>query len=177
MTYVVRPRANAAALIPDLRDAIWATDPEQPIYHSDTIEGLVGATLVEHRFHLGLLGALAVVSLALSVIGIHGLIRFVTEQRRGEISVRIALGARRADVTRMIVTDALRLVVPGIAIGTAAALALTRSLRSMLYEITPADPLTFVQLAALMLLVGVAAAYGPAARAAATEPMSVLRQE
>ncbi|MGH7573626.1 MAG: ABC transporter permease [Longimicrobiales bacterium] len=177
VTYVARPRGSAAQLIPHLREAIWATDPEQPIYHSDTLERLVGATLVERRFHLALLGALSIVALTLSIIGIHGLIRFVTEQRRGEISVRMALGARRSDVTRMIVADALRLVVPGIAIGAAAALALTRYLRSMLYGITPADPLTFVQLAGLMLLVGVAAAYGPAARAAAADPMRVLRQE
>jgi putative ABC transport system permease protein len=100
-----------------------------------------------------------------------------TEQRRGAIGLRMALGAQRADVTRMIVSDAIRLVLPGIVLGTVGALALTRFLRALLYGVTPTDPATFAQVAAAMFVVAVAAAYLPAIRAASTDPMRVLREE
>jgi predicted permease len=177
MTYVVQTHGSASAIVPRLREAVWATDPLQTINHSDTLERMVADTLIERRFHLLLLGTLSLVAFALSVIGVYGLIRFVTEQRRAEIGLRMALGARRADVTRMIVSDAIRLVLPGIAVGTLGALALTRFLRALLYGITPTDPATFAQLAAAMLVVAVAAALLPAVRAASTDPMHVLRQE
>ncbi|MGH7573840.1 MAG: FtsX-like permease family protein [Longimicrobiales bacterium] len=177
LTYIVRTRGAAATLVPLMREAIWATDPLQTINHSDTLERLIAATLVERRFHLLLLGVLSIVALTLSMVGVYGLIRFITEQRRGEIGLRMALGARRADVTRMIVSDAVRLVVPGIVLGTLGALGLTRFLRALLYGVTPTDPATFAQLAAVMLAVTIAAAYLPAARAASTDPMRVLRQE
>lgn len=177
ITYIVRTRGSASAILPRLREAVWATDPLQTINHSDTLERMVADTLIERRFHLLLLGALSLVALALSVIGVYGLIRFVTEQRRAEIGLRMALGARRADVTRMIVSDAIRLVLPGIAVGTLGALGLTRFLRALLYGITPTDPATFAQLAGAMLAVAIAAAFLPAVRAASTDPMHVLRQE
>ncbi|MGH7553586.1 MAG: FtsX-like permease family protein, partial [Longimicrobiales bacterium] len=177
ITFVARTSGDAAALVPRMRDAVWAFDPLQSIYHSATVEELISSTLVERRFHLVLLGSLSLVALVLSVIGTYGLIRFATEQRRGEIGVRMALGARRRDVTLIIVSDAVRLALPGIALGVAAAYGLTRFLRTMLYGVTPADPATFLQLASLMLLVSVAAAYLPAWRAASTDPMRVLRQE
>jgi putative ABC transport system permease protein len=177
MTYVVRTRGPASAIVPRMREAVWVTDPSQAIRHSDTLDRLVADTLVERRFNLMLLGAFSLIALALSLVGVYGLIRFITEQRRGEIGLRMALGARRADVTRMIVSDALRLVLPGIVLGTLGALALTRFLRALLYGVTPTDPMTFVQIATVMFVVAVGAAYLPAARAASTDPMRVLREE
>ncbi len=177
VTFVARTSRNAEALLQTLRDEVWAVDPQQTIYHIGTVKQIIRDTLIERRFHLVLLGALSVVALVLSLIGTYGLIRFATEQRRGEIGVRMALGARRSEVTLMIVGDAIRMVLPGIVLGVVAALGLTRFLRTMLYGVTPADPATYLQLAAVMLVVAIAAASLPAWRAARTDPMRVLRQE
>jgi ABC-type antimicrobial peptide transport system permease subunit len=102
---------------------------------------------------------------------------FATSQRRAEIAVRMALGARGGSVTGMIVGEALRVAIPGIVIGVAGALYLTRFLQSMLYQIEPTDLATFAQIAALMTVAATAAAWVPARRAARTDPMRVLRQD
>jgi putative ABC transport system permease protein len=177
ITLVVRTASDAAAVLPRLREQVWSVDPGQAIYHSATVERLIADTLLERRFHLVLIASLSGVALVLSVVGIYGLIRFATQRRQAEIGVRMALGARRGDVTWMIVREALRFALPGVALGVAASLVLTRFLRSMLYGVTPADPATFLQLAALMLAIAAAAASVPAWRAASTDPMRVLRRE
>jgi putative ABC transport system permease protein len=177
VTFVVASRDNAADLMPGLRDAFWSAAPNQSIYHEATIEDLVASTLVERRFNLVVLGAFSLVALALAMIGVYGLISYSMSQRTSEISVRMALGARAGEIVLMVVRDGLRLAVPGLIIGAAAALALTRFMRTMLYEITPADPLVYGQLVLLVLLVSAAAAYAPARRAAAIDPARALREE
>jgi putative ABC transport system permease protein len=177
ITFVAHARSDASALVPALRDAIQALDPQQAIYHVSTVKQLTSATLVARRFSLVLLGSLSFVGLLLAVVGVYGLMTFATGQRRAEIAVRMALGARRGDVTGMIVGQALRLAVPGIAIGVIGSLYLTRFLQSMLYGVEPTDPVTFVQIVALMAVAATAAAWIPARRAARTEPMGVLREE
>ena len=177
ITFVIATKGDAYALVPRLREAVWVVDPNQAVYHAATIEQLISDTLVERRFNLILLGALSLVALILATVGVYGLINFATQQRSAEIGVRMALGARRSDVTGMIVLDALRLALPGVVLGVLGALLLTRFLSSMLYDVRAADPLTFVQLALLMLAVAVAAAWLPARRAAGTDPMRMLRQD
>jgi ABC-type antimicrobial peptide transport system permease subunit len=177
ITFVARTRTDAASFVPALRDQVQTLDPEQAIYHASTIEQLIGDTLVGRRFSLVLLGGLSVVGLLLAIVGIYGLMTFATSQRRAEIAVRMALGARGGDVTGMIVGQAMRLAVPGILIGVAGALYLTRFLQSMLYNVRPTDFATFAQIIALMALAATAAAWVPARRAARTDPMKVLRQD
>jgi putative ABC transport system permease protein len=177
ITFVARTRTDAASFVPALRDQVQTLDPEQAIYHASTIEQLIGDTLVGRRFSLVLLGGLSVVGLLLAIVGIYGLMTFATSQRRAEIAVRMALGARGGDVTGMIVGQAMRLAVPGILIGVAGALYLTRFLQSMLYDVRPTDFATFAQIIALMALAATAAAWVPARRAARTDPMKVLRQD
>lgn len=159
------------------RDRIWSLDEAQAIYHAATVEQLIGETLVGRRFSLVLLGRLSLVGLLLAVVGVYGLMTFASSQRRAEIAVRMALGARGGTVTGMIVDEALRIAIPGIAIGLAGALGLTRFLQSMLYDIGPTDFATFVQIAARMTVAATAAAWVPARRAARTDPMHVLRQD
>jgi putative ABC transport system permease protein len=177
VTFVIEANGDAAALVPKLQAEVWAEDPKQAIDHAATLEQLVGDTLVERRFNLILLGALSIVALILATVGVYGLISFATQQRSGEIGVRIALGARRGEVTGMLVREALRLAVPGILLGLFGALALTRFLSSMLYQVHPSDPVTFFQLSILMLVIAATAAWVPARHAAGTDPMHVLRQE
>jgi putative ABC transport system permease protein len=177
ITIVARTRGDAASFVPALRDQVWALDPTQAIYHASTVEQLIGETLIGRRFSLVLLGGLSLVGLLLSIVGVYGLMTFATSQRRAEIAVRMALGARGGNVTGMIVGEALRVAIPGIIIGVAGALYLTRFLQSMLYQVEPTDLATFAQIAALMAIAATAAAWVPARRAARTDPMRVLRQD
>jgi putative ABC transport system permease protein len=177
VTFVMHTRTDAARLVPALREQVWAVDPAQAVYHASTVETMISDTLVERRFSLVLLGGLAIVGLLLATVGVYGLITFATGQRRSEIAVRMALGARGGDVTRMIVGQAIRLAVPGVALGLAGAFYLTRFLQSMLYDVQATDPITFLQISLLMTFVAGLAAYVPARRAARTDPMHVLRQD
>ncbi|MBW3553879.1 MAG: ABC transporter permease [Gemmatimonadetes bacterium] len=174
-TFVVHAE-DAAAKLPMLRDRLWSVDDRQSIYHSATVEQLVGRTLVERRLHLVVLGAFSLLALVLASVGIYGVVGFMTAQRVNEIGVRMALGAQRPAITRMILASGLRLVLPGILIGLAAALALTRFLASMLYGVAPTDALTFVQVSLLLVLVAVAAAYVPARRVLSGSPIRQVMQ-
>ena len=177
ITFVIATRGDPAAVLPQVREAIWDADPRQTIDHTATVEALIRDSLVERKFNLVLLAALALVSLVLATVGVYGLLAFTTTSRGPEIGVRVALGARRAEVTGMIVGDALRLAVPGILLGLAAAAWLTRFLQTLLYGVEPLDPATFAQLALLMLAVASAAAWIPARRAARIDPVRVLRRD
>ncbi|MGH9360374.1 MAG: FtsX-like permease family protein, partial [Thermoanaerobaculia bacterium] len=177
VTFVVRARTDAAALLPTLRALVWQVDPDQSVYHTATLDRLVSDTLVSRRFNLLLLAAFSAVALALATLGIYGLISFLAGQRRQEIGIRMALGARRGDIVGMIVRQGLRLGLPGVALGVLGALLLTRFLRHLLYEVTPTDPVAFVGLSALLLATTAAGAYLPARRAAGADPGKVLRQE
>ncbi|HVF61094.1 MAG TPA: ABC transporter permease [Thermoanaerobaculia bacterium] len=177
VTFVVRTRTEAAAMLPVLRALVWQVDADQSVYHLATVDRLLSDTLVGRRFNLQLLAAFSAVALALATLGIYGLISFLASQRRHEIGVRMALGARRGDIVGMIVRQGLGLGVPGVALGVLGALALTRFLRHLLYGVTPTDPVAFVGLSVLLLIVTAAGAYLPARRAAGADPGRVLRQE
>ncbi|HEX7051387.1 MAG TPA: FtsX-like permease family protein, partial [Longimicrobiales bacterium] len=177
ITFVVRTRGDAAAMMPALRRQLWRIDPGQSIYHEATVEQLVAGTLVERRFYLVLIGTFSAIALVLATIGVFGVISFATSRRVNEIGVRIALGARPRDVALSVVGHGVRLGVPGVLLGAAAAFGLTRFLTGMLYGVRPTDPLTFVQTGALLLLIAALAAYLPARGAARVEPARALRQE
>ena len=176
ITFIVRTSKDAGELLPALRAKFWEVDSGQSIYWAATVEDLIGDTLVERRFHLVLLGSFSAIALVLATIGIYGLISFATQQRTNEIGVRMALGASRTEIVRMIVRQGLRLAVPGIALGVLGAILLTRFLQSMLYRVTPTDPATFVQITLLMAAIATAASFLPAIRATRISPIrSILK--
>ncbi len=177
LTLVVRTRADASALLPALREQIWQVDPVQSIDQSAALEDLVSGTLVERRFHLSLLGVFSALALLLAAIGVYGLISFLTRHRFREIGIRLALGAAPAAVRSAVLRNAMGMVTAGMAAGVIGALLLTRLMRSMLYEVSPADPLVIVAGLLLLAAAGGLAAWLPARRAARVDPMIALRNE
>ncbi|MGH7477642.1 MAG: FtsX-like permease family protein, partial [Longimicrobiales bacterium] len=177
LTFVARVRGDAGRMVGVLREKVWQVDPGQTVYHAASIETLVADTLAARRFSLLLLGIFSLVALALAAIGLYGLISYATQQRAGEIGVRMALGAERGQIVRMIVSQGLRLALPGVVIGIIAASLLVRLLEGMLYEVEPTDPLIFTQLALLVLATAALASWLPARRATSSGPLHALREE
>jgi len=134
-------------------------------------------SVARRMFTMLLLGIAGAMALVLSVVGLYGVVSYVVGQRRAEIGVRIALGARAAQVQRMVLADALRLAAIGVVLGIAGALVTTRLLRALLFEVSPTDPLTLGAAAVLLLVVGLLASLNPARRAARVDPMLALRAE
>jgi predicted permease len=177
VTFVARARGDAEALLPALRAKVWEVDPSQTIYHSGTLEGFVAATLRARQFNLGLVGAFSALAFSLAVLGVYGVVRFSVRARLREMGVRMAVGARPEQIVRLIVGDGLSLAAPGVVVGLAAAAALTRFMRSLLYGVEPFDPASFVQLPLLVLAAAALAAWLPARRAASGDPLRALRGE
>lgn len=180
LTLVVRSPLPLPMLIPALRDAVSATAPDQPVYNIRTMEEVESESMASRRLPILLLGSFAALALLLASVGIYGVVSYSVTQRVREIGIRVALGADRRRVFRMIVGQGMRMAAAGLAVGTAAALALTRMLPSfshLLYGVGRGDPPTFVAVCAGLMLVAVAACYLPARRAMGTDPMISLRCE
>ncbi len=160
-----------------VRGELAALDPEVPLYRIETMEGYVRAAMSNTRLVGGLLTAFSVLALALSAIGIFGVISFTVVQRLREIGIRMALGAHRGDVLRMVTGQSLRVSLAGIVLGLVAAFALTRVLSGVLYEVDPFEPVIYAGLAAFLIAVSTLAAYLPARRATRVDPAVVLREE
>ena len=175
-TYVVRTRSSApTALMPAIRRAIAEIDKTVPIENAGPMTDVVQHSMARTSFIMALLGVAAAMALLLSAVGIYGVIAYVVAQRRPEIGLRIALGARVADVSRLVVMQSVRLTVAGIAIGLVGALAATRTMRSLLFEVSPTDPLVLVLVPLLLMAIAVVASFAPARRAASVNPVEALR--
>jgi predicted permease len=174
---VVRTKGAPLALSESIRKEMLALDSEVPVSNVRTMEQVISGSLSDRRFTLTLLGIFAAAALGLAVIGLYGVMAYAVTQRTHEIGVRMALGARRADVLRLVLRQGLRLTTLGLAVGVAGALALTRVLRNHLYEIGPTDATTFVSVSLLLVLVALLACLIPARRATKVDPMVALRQE
>jgi predicted permease len=174
---VVRTRANPDALADTISRKIWASFPDQPLTHVMTLTSTIAESVGDQRMHTALLGIFAVLGLAVALLGIYGAVSYSVARRTQEIGVRMALGAARVDVLRLVLRQGLTLVALGAAIGTAGALGATRVLASELYGVTPTDPWTFSAAVALMLLVGCLACWVPARRAMRVDPLVALRYE
>ena len=152
-------------------------DKSVPIYQVSTLETYVSKSVAQPRFQTLLLSCFAAIALMLSATGLHGLLSYMVVQRTLEIGLRMALGAERADVLRMIVPRDLTLALIGLVAGVAISAMLTRLLPGMLYGIRPSDPVTFPTVTALLLLVSLAASTVPVYRAARLDPMETLRKQ
>jgi putative ABC transport system permease protein len=176
-TYVVKTTGEPEALLAAARRQVFELDPEQPVYDVGTLGELRDRSLAPQRLNLGLLGVFAALAVALAAVGLYGVLAYMVTQRRREIGVRMALGARGRDVLTLVVGQGLRLAIVGAAIGVMGALALTGVLRSFLYEVEPADPLTFAGVGVLLGVVVLLASYIPARRASRVDPVIALRAE
>ncbi|MEK6281453.1 MAG: ABC transporter permease [Acidobacteriota bacterium] len=175
--FVVRTKGDPNALLQSLKARIWESNKTQPFYAVTTMDQLVSDSLKARRFNLILLGVLAALALTLASIGIYGVISFTTGQRTHEIGVRMALGAQTRDIIKLVVGEGLTLTLIGIVIGLMASFAVTRFLSSLLFNISPTDPFTFVFISILLTSVALLACYIPARRATKVDPLVALRYE
>ncbi|HEY4563463.1 MAG TPA: ABC transporter permease, partial [Thermoanaerobaculia bacterium] len=177
MTFVLRTAGDPADLAPAARREILAIDKDQPVSDVRTMESWLSESLARTRFGTLLLGAFAGLALTLAAAGLYGVMSYSVVQRQNEIGVRMALGARAKDVLRLVIRQGLTLALAGVALGLLGALALTRLLASLLYEVSATDPLTFAALALLLMAVSAIACYIPARRAARVDPLIAMRYD
>jgi putative ABC transport system permease protein len=176
-TLMVKAERDPLQLVNAVKAQIWAVDREQPIAQIATMDEVIAGSVAARRFNLWLFGAFAVCALLLAAIGIYGVISYGVAQRTHEIGVRMALGARRSDVLKLIIGQGMALAGAGVALGWMAALILTRWLKTLLFEVSATDTVTFAAIALLLGVVALLACYLPARRAAKVDPMVALRQE
>jgi len=174
---VLRTRGDPAAVMGPVRRAVAQLDPRDVIYNVSTMRDVLANSLAARRFLMVLLGVFAALALVLACVGIYGVVSYLVGQRTNEIGVRMALGAQRADVLRLVVGDGARMALAGAAAGAVAALAVTRLMAHQLFGVTAHDPLTFTAVALLLMLVAIAACYVPARRATNVDPVVALRNE
>ena len=174
---LVRSALPPSALLPAVRRLTAEADPESPVTGVNTLGQIRSDQFAPERLNFLLVGAFAAVGLLLALVGLYGLLAYWVAQRRREIGIRMALGAGRAQIVTMVMNNGLRLALVGVAIGLLGALALTRVLAALLYEVTPDDPGTFLAVSALLLAVSLLASYLPSRRAARLDAAGVIRQD
>ena len=177
MTFVIRTGGNPAAISSAAQQAIHFIDPTQPISRIAALENYVGLSVQGRRFALILIGAFAVIALALSVVGIYGVTAYSVAQRTREIGIRSALGAQRPELFGLLLRQGMLLVLYGVVAGVLASFALTRFLTSLLFDVQPTDPLTFAGVVLVLVAVAAAACLIPARRAMRVDPIVALRYE
>jgi putative ABC transport system permease protein len=173
----LRTANDPLALATDLGKAVWSIDKDLPVSHVQSMTEVIAQSVAEPRFRTWLLVIFAAVGLTLTLVGIYGVISYMAGQRTREIGIRVALGAQRGNVLRLVLSEGVRLALAGATAGVIGSLALTRLLKSQLFGIKPTDPVTLIGVAALVLLVALAACYLPARRATHVDPLIALRQE
>lgn len=177
VSFVVRGSHDSVPLEASIRNAVREMDPSLPVYNLWSMNELVSKSMVQPRFLALLLATFSGIALFLAAIGIYGVMAYSVAQRTQEIGVRMALGARPLHVLQLIFKQSLGMLVLGIIIGLGGAFALTRLMRTLLFEITATDPLTYVSVIALLTVVALLACYIPARRAAKVDPLIALRYE
>jgi len=177
LAFLLRTQGNTANLGERMAQEIRAIDPDLPVYSPRTMEQLLEGAVAQRRFLMQLLGIFGAAAVGLALLGIYGVISYSVTQRTREIGIRMALGARQADVARMVVGQGLKLTGIGLAAGTAGAIGLSQLIKSQLFGVQPTDPITLVAVLVVMCVVAAAAAYLPARRAAQVDPLIALRHE
>jgi putative ABC transport system permease protein len=177
MTLVVRTESNPLSIIGAIRAVVRSVDPEIPIFDTASMDDLISKSVSQPRFDSALLAAFASLALILAVVGIYGVMSYSVIQRQQEIGIRMALGANRSSVTRMVVREGARLAALGIAIGISVALAMSHLISAFLVGVAPRDPATFFGASVLLLALALAACFVPARRASRVEPILALRHD
>lgn len=177
MTIVIRTEGSPLGVIRAARAAVQSVDPDIPVFDATSMDDLISRSVSQPRFNSLLLSTFAGLALILASVGIFGVVSYSVTQRRREIGIRMALGAERRRVTRMVILDGGVLALIGISLGLVAGFFLARLIRSFLFETAPGDPATYVAVSVLLAAVALAACYVPARRAARIDPMAALRSE
>lgn len=177
MTFVLRTKGDALALASAAKEAIKSRYPKQLVEDVRTLESMLDASIARQRFNAVLLLAFACVAIMLSALGIYGVMAYAVAQRKHEIGVRMALGARPRDVLLLVVRQGMTLAFAGVALGVAAGLGLTRAMRHLLFNVSASDPMTFALITLLLIVVAFIASYIPARGATKVDPLVALRSE
>ena len=177
MNLAVRTSGAPLSVVPAITNTVREVDGDVPLLNVQTMDDSVSASLSPQRFTMLLLAAFAGLALLLAVVGIYSVMSYTVSRRTHEIGIRVSLGASRADVLLLVVRQGMVLALAGLSIGVAGALGLSRVMRSQLYGVQPTDPVTFVSVASLLMVVVLAASYIPARRAMRVEPTTALRYE
>jgi putative ABC transport system permease protein len=173
----LRTAADSGALSEAIRREVQAVDQSIPVFGIQTMDDVVAKNLSARRFALEILGIFAIVAFLLACIGIYGVVAYTLSQRTGEIGLRMALGAQRSDILRIVLGEGALIVVAGVGAGLFGSVLLTRFLQTMLFEIKPTDPITFTALTILLAGVALMASFIPARRASRIDPLVALRHE
>ena len=177
MTILVRTKNDPTALVPALRQTVLNIDPNQPITNINTLEKIVSDSIAQPRLNMLLMGLFGALAMVLAAVGIYGLLSYAVTQRTQEMGIRMALGARAADVLKLVLRQGMTLALIGEAIGLAGALALTRLIRGLLFGVTPTDATTFIVVFGVLNVVALLACFIPARRATKVDPLVALRYE
>jgi putative ABC transport system permease protein len=177
MTLAVRSRLDAGSLAAAVRREVQAVDPGQPLFNVQTMQAVLDATVSDRRLNMMLLVILAALSLILAVVGIYGVMSYNVTQHTREIGIRMALGAQKTDILKLVIGRGVLLALAGVSIGMAISLWLMRLISGLLYGVSATDPTTFVGIAALLFAVALVACYLPALRAIKVDPLIALRYE
>jgi predicted permease len=177
MTLVMRADSDPAGMIAAVRGEVQAVDKDQPVYDIATLKQLLSTSVAKPRFYTALMGAFALLALILASVGTYGVLSFSVNQRRRDIGIRLALGAGRADIFKLVVVRGLLLALVGVGLGLGGALALTRLMSSLLFGVSATDPVTFVVIPLALVGVALGASFVPARRAMKVDPGVALRYE
>ena len=174
---VIRTEGDPTTVMAPVRHAVAELDPREIVYNVQTLNAVVEKSFAARRLSMTLLSIFAALALLLACVGIYGVISYLVGQRTHEIGIRVALGAERRDVMRLVLGQGARMALVGVAVGLAGALGLTRLMASQLFGVSPHDPLTFAAVALLLVAIALAACYFPARRATRVDPLIALRHE
>ena len=174
---VIRTKSDPAGIVAAVRKQVWEVDKDQPVSNVRTVDQVFATAVSRERFQTLLLGLFAALALVLAIVGLYGVMSYAVMQRTHEIGIRMALGAQRGEVLRLIIGQGMALTLAGVGLGIGVALVVTRLLAGVLYGVTATDPATFVVVASLLVAVALIASYIPARRATKVDPLVALRYE
>jgi len=174
---VIRTAGDRPSVLKAVRERVWEIDPKLPIVEAATMNERIGESIASPRFYLALSSAFALTGALLAAIGVYGISAYWVSRRKRELAIRVAVGATRDRLIRMVVGRGVRLAVIGALAGLAVAVAGARAIESMLFQVSSRDPLTLIGVTALLVALVVVGCIGPAFRAAGVDPMSTLRSE
>ena len=177
MSLAVRTSKDPLSLASSIQKLVLAVDPDQPVSMVRTMEQLLADSIARRKFSMLLLAIFAAIALLLAAVGIYGVISYAVDQRAHEMGIRMALGASRVNILRLILGQTLFLAVAGVVLGVIGSLAMTRLIAGLLFNVQPTDPFTFACVSGFLMLVALLAGLVPAGRAAGVDPMVILRNE